>query len=189
MNVHVHLGLFLPGALGAEHADESEAQLALRMAENARRSLLSGVTTIRTTGDLHHADIALARAVDRGWLPGPRIISSGEIVTITGGHGAGAELRNDGADEIRKATRNEIRAGARWIKIAITGGIATPGGGVAEGLMAPDELAAAVDGGEASGNQGPGSFGIGGRDPRGDRVIPRVMGSDRCGPILALRWK
>jgi imidazolonepropionase-like amidohydrolase len=145
MNMHVHLGLFLPGALAAEHADESEAQLALRMAENARRSLLSGVTTIRTTGDQHHADIALSQAVNRGWLPGPRIISSGEIVTITGGHGAGTELRNDGPYEIRKATRNEIRAGARWIKIAITGGIATPGGGVAQGLMTPDEIAAAVD--------------------------------------------
>lgn len=145
MNVHVHLGLFLPGALAAEHANESEAQLALRMAENARKSLLSGVTTIRTTGDLHHADIALAQAVNRGSMPGPRIISSGAIVAITGGHGAGTETLNDGADEVRKATRNEIRAGAQWIKIAITGGIATPGGGVAEGLMAPDEIAAAVD--------------------------------------------
>lgn len=145
MNMHVHLGLFLPGPLAAEHADESGAQLALRMAENARRSLLSGVTTIRTTGDQHHADIALARAVNRGWLPGPRIVSSGEIVTITGGHGAGDKLRNDGPDEVRKATRNEIRAGAQWIKIAITGGIATPGGGVAQGLMAPDEIKAAVD--------------------------------------------
>lgn len=145
MNMHVHLGLFLPGALAAEHANESEAQLALRMAENARRSLLSGVTTLRTTGDQHHADIALAHAINRGWLPGPRIISSGEIVTITGGHGAGANLSNDGADQIRKSTRNELRAGARWIKIAITGGIATPGGGVAQGLMTPDEIAAAVD--------------------------------------------
>lgn len=145
MNMHVHLGLFLPGALAAEHANESEAQLALRMAENARLSLLSGVTTLRTTGDKSHADIALAHAVNRGWLPGPRIVSSGQIVTITGGHGAGADLTNDSAGEIRKATRNEIRAGARWIKIAITGGIATPGGGVAQGLMAPDEIKAAVD--------------------------------------------
>lgn len=144
MNMHVHLGLILPGIQMIEHANESDAQLALRMAENAQKSLLSGVTTVRTTGDLHHADIALARAISRGAQPGPRIISSGEIIAITGGHGAFGEVANDGPDEMRKATRREINAGARWIKIAITGGIATPGGGVAQGLMTPDEIASVV---------------------------------------------
>ena len=47
MNMHVHLGLVLPGRVGAELANETEAALALRMAANARASLLSGVTTIR----------------------------------------------------------------------------------------------------------------------------------------------
>ncbi|TCM13981.1 imidazolonepropionase-like amidohydrolase [Novosphingobium sp. PhB165] len=145
MNMHVHLGLILPGMQMAELAGENDAQLALRMADNAYRSLLSGVTTIRLTGDLHHADLALAQAINRGTQQGPRIISSGEIVTITGGHGTGLEPTNDGPDQIRMATRREIRAGAQWIKIAITGGIGTPGGGVAQGLMTPDEIQAAVE--------------------------------------------
>lgn len=145
MNTHVHLGLVLPGLMTAELAGESEAQLAFRMAENARKSLLAGVTTIRTTGDPKHADIALARTINRGILPGPRIISAGEGVPITGGHGAPLSGGNDGPDQQRMGTRRDIRAGAQWIKIAVSGGIATPGGGIANGLMAPDEIKAVVD--------------------------------------------
>lgn len=144
-NTHVHLGLVLPGLMAAEHAAESEAQLTLRMAENARKSLLSGVTTIRTTGDPRHADIALARAINRGTQDGPRIVSAGQGVTITGGHGAGGRLANDGADEVTRITRHEISSGAQWIKIAVSGGIATPGGGLADGLMTPAEIKAVVD--------------------------------------------
>jgi imidazolonepropionase-like amidohydrolase len=145
MNVHVHLGLVLPGIQMLELADESEAALALRMADNAYRSLLSGVTTIRLTGELKHADLALRQAIDRGRLPGPRILTAGEIVSITGGHGTTLEPTNDGPYEVRKETRRQIRAGVDWIKIAITGGIGTPGGGVAQGLMTPDEIAAVVE--------------------------------------------
>ncbi len=145
MNMHVHLGLLLPGLMTAQHGSESEAELVLRMAENARKSLLSGVTTIRQPGDKKHADIALARAIERGVLPGPRIISAGEMVGITGGHGAGTEPRYDGADEMRKATRLQIRAGAKWIKIAISGGIATPVGGIGAPLMTREEIEAVID--------------------------------------------
>lgn len=144
-NTHVHLGLVLPGLMAAEHAAESPAQLTLRMAENARKSLLSGVTTVRTTGDPLHADIALARAINRGTQAGPRIVSAGQGVTITGGHGAGGRLANDGPSEVSKAARHEISSGAQWIKIAVSGGIATPGGGLADGLMTPEEIKAVVD--------------------------------------------
>ncbi|MDT1064610.1 amidohydrolase family protein [Paracoccus sp. CPCC 101403] len=145
MNVHVHLGLILPGIQMLELADESEAALALRMADNAYKSLLSGVTTIRLTGEVRHADLAVARAIERGQFPGPRIFTAAEIVSITGGHGTTLEPTNDGPYEVRKETRRQIRAGADWIKIAITGGIGTPGGGVAQGLMMPDEIQAAVE--------------------------------------------
>lgn len=145
MNVHVHLGLVLPGIQMLELADESEAALALRMADNAYKSLLSGVTTIRLTGEVKHADLAVRAAIRRGQFPGPRIFTAGEIVSITGGHGTTLEPTNDGPYEVRKETRRQIRAGADWIKIAITGGIGTPGGGIAQGLMTPDEIAAAVE--------------------------------------------
>lgn len=145
MNVHVHLGLILPGIQMLELAGESEAALALRMADNAYKSLLSGVTTIRLTGEIGHADLAVRQAIDRGRIPGPRIATAAEIVSITGGHGTTLEPTNDGPYEVRRETRRQIRAGADWIKIAITGGIGTPGGGVAQGLMMPDEIQATVD--------------------------------------------
>ncbi len=146
MNMHVHFGLVLPGAAGAALVDETEAELALRMAEAAGRTLRAGVTTVRTTGEPGHVDLALQRAIDRGAVPGPRIFSAGEQVQVTGGHGSGRdEPANDGPYEFREAVRREIRAGATWIKIAISGGIATPGGDIAASFMTADELEAVTD--------------------------------------------
>jgi len=145
MNMHVHLGLVLPGVEGAALVGETEAELALRMAEAARKTLEAGVTTIRTTGERSHADLALQRAIDRGALPGPRIVSSGEAVQVTGGHGSEVGVRAaDGPYEFREAARLQIRAGARWIKVAISGGIATPEGEISASFLTPDELEAVI---------------------------------------------
>ena len=147
MNMHVHLGLVLPGKMKAELANESEAALALRMAANARESLQAGVTTIRLTGELAHADLALMRAINKGQADGPRIFSAGEALTITAGHGSKKDQKTkyDGPYELIKAARTQISAGAKWIKIAISGGIATDGGGLAEALMTPEEIHAVID--------------------------------------------
>jgi imidazolonepropionase-like amidohydrolase len=144
MNMHVHLGLVLPGRLGAELAGETDAALALRMAANARASLRAGVTAVRLPGDRRHADLALKRAIEQGQAEGPRIVSAGEMVDITAGHGASGETA-DGPYELRKAVRREVGAGATWIKIAVSGGIATQGGDIAAALMTPDEIRAVVD--------------------------------------------
>ena len=147
MNMHVHLGLVLPGKMKAELHNESEAALALRMAMNARESLQAGVTTIRLTGDLHQADLALMRAINKGQADGPRIFSAGQALTIVAGHGSKKEGRKkfSGPDELVKGARAQISAGAKWIKIAISGGIATDGGGLAEALMMPEEIHAVID--------------------------------------------
>ena len=147
MNMHVHLGLVLPGKMKAELYNESEAALALRMAANARESLQAGVTTIRLTGELAHADLALMRAINKGQADGPRIFSAGEALTITAGHGSKKDQKTkyDGPYELVKAARTQISAGAKWIKIAISGGIATDGGGLAEALMMPEEIHAVID--------------------------------------------
>lgn len=146
MNMHVHFGLKLPGTMGAELADETEGELTLRMAAAARESVLAGVTTIRSPGSALHGDIALRKAIQRGYIVGPRIFSAGESLVITGGHGSdpGVEYA-DGPAELVKAARREISAGAEWVKILISGGIATDGGGIAEALMTPEEINAVVD--------------------------------------------
>jgi imidazolonepropionase-like amidohydrolase len=146
MNMHTHYGLVLPGRAGAELANESEAALALRMAANARTSLMTGVTTTRSTGESRGADFALRRAIERGDTVGPRIFTAGEGVRVTGGHGwrAGDEGL-DSPDQFRRAVRRQAHAGAEWIKIAISGGIADTHGDIAASHMTKEEIAAVTD--------------------------------------------
>ena len=146
MNMHVHLGLVLPGNMAAELADETEGELTLRMAAAARESLQAGVTTIRLPGEQRHGDLALKKAIAKGQAHGPRIFSAGEALTITGGHGAEeGGVSYDGPYELMKAARREIAAGASWVKILISGGIATDGGDISMPLMTPEEINAVVD--------------------------------------------
>ncbi|EED36956.1 amidohydrolase [Luminiphilus syltensis NOR5-1B] len=146
MNMHVHLGLKLPGKMSAELANETEAELAFRIAAAAREVLHAGVTTIRMPGDTARAGIALDKSIRKGESHGPRIYSAGESLVITGGHGSEPGVTYaDGPDELVKAARREISLGASWNKILISGGIATDGGGIAEALMTPEEMRAVID--------------------------------------------
>ncbi len=146
MNMHVHLGLKLPGKMAAELANETEGELVLRMADSARKALMAGITTIRQPGDYSWGDLALDKAIRKGQAIGPRIFSSGEALIITGGHGSEkGKTYSDGPDELVKAARHQISAGAKWIKILISGGIATKGGDIAEALMTPEEIRAVID--------------------------------------------
>jgi imidazolonepropionase-like amidohydrolase len=146
MNMHVHLGLVLPGRMTAELAGETDAALALRMAAAARDILQAGVTTIRTPGDTRHAELALDRSIRKGESHGPRIHAAGEALVITGGHGSEpGVLYADGPYELIKAARQQISLGASWVKILISGGIATDGGAIAEALMTPEEIGAVID--------------------------------------------
>ena len=146
MNMHVHLGLILPGRMAAELAGETEVELAYRVADNARQSLRSGVTTIRLPGDERGTAIGLAKAIDKGQADGPRIFSAGEMVGITAGHGTRSTTETfDGPYELMKAVRTRVREGASWIKIAISGGIASQGGDIADALMTPEEISAVID--------------------------------------------
>lgn len=124
MNMHVHFGIKLPGAAGAALINETDAKQVLRMASNARLSLLSGVTTVRLVGEDHGNDFALKAAIEKGEVPGPRIWTAGDIIVSTGGHGS---LEADGPYEMAKAARAQIKQGATWIKTAVSGGIATLG--------------------------------------------------------------
>jgi imidazolonepropionase-like amidohydrolase len=145
VNMHVHLDLILPGASGLALANESAAQQVLRMAGNARLSLESGVTTVRLVGTKDGADFALREAINRGEVAGPRIFTAGEILGTTGGHGIRAGQGLDGPVEVAKGVREQIRRGANWIKLAISGGIADPHGAIGAPQMSPEELRAAVD--------------------------------------------
>lgn len=146
MNMHTHYGLVLPGRAGAELANETEAGLALRMAANARISLMAGVTTTRSTGEAKGAEFALRRAIDRGEAVGPRIFTAGQAVHVTGGHGwRPGDEGLDSPNAFRQAVRREVFAGAEWIKIAISGGIADTHGDIAASHMTKEEVSAVTD--------------------------------------------
>ena len=95
----------------------------------ARATLGAGFTTIRDLGTegAGFADVALRDAIERGIVPGPRILASTRAIVATGCYGPygfdprwdvpkGAEEAS-GADEVRKAVRRQIAAGADWIKL------------------------------------------------------------------------
>jgi imidazolonepropionase-like amidohydrolase len=148
INLHVHYGLVLPGAQQAKYRDETEASLALRVAQNAREALYAGITTTRSVGERHGVDFALRAAVDAGRLPGPRIFTGGYALAITGGHGVrllGPAIEADGPYEFRKAARAQLKKGADHVKIMISGGISGQFESIASSQMARDEMEAVVE--------------------------------------------
>lgn len=146
LDMHVHFGLILPGAAGAALANESDAELAFRMARNARKSLLAGATTVRIVSDDRHVEFAVKDAIDSGQILGPRVFSTGEPLIPTGGHGAESLSKGvDGPVEAAKHTRRQIAAGATWIKLMISKGLADSHGDISASDMTYDEMRAVTD--------------------------------------------
>src|SRR5258708_1350855 len=127
-----------------------------------------GFATVRDAGG---ADYALSRAIEEGVIAGPRLFVAGKALSQTGGHGDFRERfdnsdpdpcgchRNlgaigrivDGVDEMRKAVREEMRAGAHHIKIMASGGVASPTDPIGNLQFSVDEVKAVVE--EAASHQ------------------------------------
>jgi imidazolonepropionase-like amidohydrolase len=154
-NMHVHFGLILPGAAGDKMQNETEAALALRMAQNARESLLSGVTTVRLTGERQHADFALKASIASGETMGPRIFTAGMACIATGGHGhtRAGTVEADGPDGFRRIVREQLKAGADFIKICISGGIAGEHEAIRDAQLSKGEMRAVMDTAHGSGKK------------------------------------
>jgi imidazolonepropionase-like amidohydrolase len=104
------------------------------------------VTTVRDLGGPGSVGCEVAKAIADGRVLGPRVVASGQAITITGGHGWNSFARQaDGADGVRLAVREQIRSGARSIKIIATGGVLTPGVSFDFTAFTPEEVEAAVD--------------------------------------------
>lgn len=148
IDCHVHLCFDGSADFAAEAREmTSDAAATVKVVRNAVRTLEHGVTTVRDLGGRGDSAIQVARAVERGLLPGPRIVAAGRALTITGGHGhnVGFARQVDGPDALRRAVREEIRAGADAIKLIATGGVLTPGITADFTAFTQEELDAAVD--------------------------------------------
>ena len=145
MNAHAHL--CLDGGPDPEAAirAENRTETVLRSAARLEAAVRAGVTTIRDVGGSDGIDIELARLVETGEVLGPRVIASGRVVTMTGGHGWWMGIQADGPDAVRRAARENLRAGAGSIKLMATGGMMTGGRQAGQPQLTVEEMAAAVD--------------------------------------------
>ena len=106
---------------------------------NAERTLMAGFTTIRNLGAGNFDDLTLKRAINEGWIPGPRIFGAGHSLGITGGHcddngfkpgAADGDFKTgiaDGPEQVRAAVRYQIKYGADLIKTCATAGVLSEG--------------------------------------------------------------
>ena len=125
---------------------------------HARDTLMAGFTSVRNVGASgRFDDMALRKAINEGWIVGPRIETAGHAIGITGGHcdengwRPGVALQDpengvaDGPEEIRKAVRLQIKYGADVIKTCATGGVLSEGDAVGATQYSFEELKALVD--------------------------------------------
>jgi imidazolonepropionase-like amidohydrolase len=162
IDAHVHLTGRVLGEPGWENSEvrDMAADDALRGARHARQTLEAGFTTVRNVGAGGFADVALRDAINRGDVPGPRILAGGHSLGITGGHCDGTngyvpalfgrepgpeQGVADGAAAIRAAIRYQVKHGADVIKICATGGVLSEGDSVGVQQYMEDELRAVVE--------------------------------------------
>ena len=135
---HVHLTSDKAGIEGQlEDVSKGVADHAYEAAVNARKTLAAGFTTVRNLGDSDGVTLALRDAIAAGKLPGPRILDAAMSISATAGHmdptlGYREELHAaldthhntcNGADDCRRAVREQVARGADVIKFASTGGV------------------------------------------------------------------
>jgi imidazolonepropionase-like amidohydrolase len=158
MDDHVHLNYIIDEGWETEPVRFTGADFAMRAIPHAEQTLLAGFTTVRDLGTgLGFSDVALMRAIDRGWVAGPRVIPAGHALSITGGHcdqttGLGPGVvppefvsgSADGVDEVLKAVRYQVKHGARVIKICATAGVLSFEGPAGAQQYSLEELRAAA---------------------------------------------
>jgi imidazolonepropionase-like amidohydrolase len=124
---------------------ESQTETTLKAAEAARQTLMAGVTTIRDMGGKDGIDLGLKQAINSGLVPGPRMLVSGRLICMTGGHGWQIGQEANGPDEVRRAAREQIKVGADIVKLMATGGVMTPGVQPGSEQFTEEEMRAGIE--------------------------------------------
>ena len=145
INAHGHLELDAAPDTVGQLARTTLTQRAIRAAEQARRTVCSGVTALRDLGAGNRIAIEIKDLIGQGNLLGPTVVPAGRLICMTGGHGSFAGHEADGPDQVRSAVRMERRDGAEVIKFIATGGVLTPGAVPGSQELSEEELRAGVD--------------------------------------------
>jgi len=153
---HFHATYHNLGASAAPFGlEEPPALQAVRAVNNLERVLMSGFTSVVSAGAPFAIDAAMRRAIHEDAIPGPRLVPASRDLSTTGHANdvapwywrvaePGSVHLCDGPDEFRRAVRQEIKEGARIIKMFVTGGHGTVK--PAEHTeMTPEELGAAIE--------------------------------------------
>ncbi len=128
---------------------------------NAKATLEAGFTTVRDVGSAPFLAVDLRNAINAGEIEGPRVVASGPILSITGGHG---DLNNyspevsvrmypehrdfsiaDGPEEVRQTVREQVKYGVDVIKISASGGVLSKGDQPGAPQYTLEELKMAAD--------------------------------------------
>ena len=155
---HVHLTDEYTGNHLVEKATLNPSDYAIRSTLWAKRTLLSGFTTVRNVGDDHYNSVSLRNQINAGWAEGPRIFTSGPPIGSTGGHadrtdGLNLELQGDagpaesiinGPDDAWKAVRQHYKEGVDLIKIMSSGGVLDLSGSADNPQLTQQEINAIV---------------------------------------------
>jgi imidazolonepropionase-like amidohydrolase len=152
IDCHVHLTMNAEASPKPIVSPADQMVAVMHASINALNTLHGGVTTVRDCGAPHGIDFALRRAAEEGLCVTPRLILSGRALCMTGGHGwhlLGGEV--DGADGLRRAAREQLKAGADNVKLIASGGILTPGTNIGNPQFTVDEMKAAVEEAHAAG--------------------------------------
>ena len=159
IDAHTHLADWGQSNNVAEPLLHSAQEIALVGADNARRTLMAGFTSVRDVGTFRaFGDVALRDAIARGWVPGPRMWVAGAYLTVPGGGGEVTGLAPDvvvPADmrvgvvsdvrEMRNASRNLFQHGVDFLKQIATGAVLAEGTEPGAQELTEEEMRAAVD--------------------------------------------
>jgi len=163
--IDAHTHIFLQGEDPAEGGYDIQllkyplAFRAARATVSVQRALEEGFTTLRDmeTEGAGYGDVGIKMAIERGYIPGPRLFVSTRAISTTGGYPLegyapeievpkGAQLI-DGPIEARKAAREQLDHGADWIKVYMThrSWLGKNGDLVSQPTLTVEELRAIVD--------------------------------------------
>lgn len=161
MDMHVHLDGDFTGSWDYVYK-ESASQGTVRAIVNAEKTLMAGFTTIRSIGQLHITpeliDVAISEASDKGMIAAPRVIPSGHMISISGGHGdislglaeglvtvgPNDGIINGKYDAIQ-AVRYQIKHGAKFIKMHATAGVLSMEDAIGAQQLSNEEMKTIVD--------------------------------------------